>query len=61
MVEERISLEKLVSGAPFATTASWMREKSAMLFCRSRMLRKKSLDVSAAGLMVFGGAMAGPW
>lgn len=61
MVEERISLEKLVSGAPFWTTTSWRSVKSAMLFWRSRMLRKKSLDVSAAGLMVFGGAMAGPW
>ena len=61
MVEETISLEKLVRGAPVLTTVSWMRVKSAMLFCKSRMLRKKSLDVSAAGLMVFGGAMAGPW
>ena len=31
-----------------------------MIFCRSRMLRKKSLDISAAGLIVRAGAMGGP-
>ena len=60
MVEESISFEKLVSGVIVLTMVSWMTEKSAMLFWRSRMLRKKSFEVSAAGLMVFGGAMAGP-
>ena len=60
MVEERISLEKLVLGATVVTMVSCMTEKSAMLFWRSRMLRKKSLEVSATGLMVFGGAIAGP-
>ena len=35
-------------------------EKSAIEFCRSRMLRKKSLEVSAAGVMVRAGARAGP-
>ena len=61
MVEERISFEKLVKGATFLTMRSWRTVKSAMLFCKSRMLRKKSLEVSAAGLIVFGGAIAGPW
>lgn len=60
MVEERISFEKLVKGATFLTMRSWRTAKSAMLFCKSRMLRKKSLEVSAAGLIVFGGAIAGP-
>ena len=31
-----------------------------MIFCRSRMLRKKSLDISEAGLIVRAGAMGGP-
>ena len=31
-----------------------------MMFCRSRILRKKSLDISEAGLMVRAGAMGGP-
>jgi len=60
MVEERVSFEKLVKGATLWTTRSWRMVKSAMLFCKSRMLRKKSLEVSAAGLIVFGGAIAGP-
>lgn len=59
-VEERISFEKFVGGAIALTRASWAPAKSDMLFCKSRMLRKKSLDVSAAGLIVLGGAMAGP-
>jgi hypothetical protein len=50
----------LVKGAPVWTMRSWRTAKSAMLFCKSRMLRKKSLEVSAAGLIVFGGAIAGP-
>ena len=60
-MEDKISFEKLVLGATVLATLSWTTEKSAMLFWRSRMLRKKSFDVSAAGLMVFGGAIAGPW
>ena len=40
---------------------SWMILKSSMQFWRSRMLRKKSLDISAAGLMVRGGATGGPF
>jgi hypothetical protein len=50
----------LVRGASTATVASCSAEKSAMQFCRSRMLRKKSLDVSLAGLIVLAGARAGP-
>ena len=61
MVEESASFEKLVGGARAWTTASCMILKSSMLFCRSRMFRKKSFDISAAGLMVFGGARGGPW
>ena len=34
---------------------------SSMEFCRSRMLRKKSLDISPAGLMVRAGASGGPF
>lgn len=60
MVEERISSEKLVAGAIKATSVSWTLLKSAMEFCRSLILRKKSLEVSLAGLMVRAGAMAGP-
>lgn len=58
--EESFSFEKLVKGAKTETVASWRSEKSAMQFCRSRMLRKKSFDVSEAGLMVLAGARAGP-
>ena len=60
MVVERGSLEKFVEGVTFARMLSWMVEKSSMLFCRSRMLRKKSLDISAAGLIVRAGASGGP-
>ena len=34
--------------------------KSAITFCKSRMLRKKSFDISLAGLIVRGGARGGP-
>ena len=34
--------------------------KSSIQFCRSRILRKKSLDISDAGLIVRGGAKGGP-
>ena len=59
-VEETISSEKLVIGPRVETMASCRVEKSAMLFWRSRRLRKKSLDVSGTGLMVVAGARAGP-
>ena len=54
------SLEKLVQGVTCESMASCRVEKSSMLFWRSRMLRKKSLDISEAGLMVRGGARGGP-
>lgn len=59
-VEERASFEKLVGGVMILRTPSWRVLKSSMLFCRSRMLRKKSLDISAAGRMVRAGARGGP-
>ena len=59
--EESVSFEKFVKGAKAETVASCTSEKSAMQFCRSLIFRKKSLDVSEAGLMVFAGARAGPW
>ena len=49
-----------MKGVMVAMRASWMMEKSSMQFCRSRMLRKKSLDISDAGLMVLAGARGGP-
>lgn len=60
MVEERGSFEKFVRGVTNLRTESWAVLKSSMLFCRSRMLRKKSLDISAAGLTMRGGASGGP-
>ena len=59
-VEESASLEKFVDGVSTVRTLSWSREKSSMLFCRSRILRKKSLDSSLTGLTVGAGARAGP-
>ena len=61
MVDDNGSLEKLVRGVTVLMTRSWMILKSSMQFCRSRMLRKKSLDISAAGLIVRGGASGGPF
>ena len=58
--EEKVSSEKFVAGVTVVTRASWALLKSAMLFCRSRMLRKKSFDVSLAGLITGAGARAGP-
>ena len=55
-----VSFEKLVGGAIRETMRSCPVAKSAMLFCRSRILRKKSLEVSEAGRMVDAGARAGP-
>ena len=59
--EDNASFEKLDGGANALIIASCVMLKSSILFCRSRMLRKKSLDISAAGLMVLGGARGGPW
>lgn len=59
-VDDKGSFEKLVAGAMVAMMASWMVEKSSMLFCKSRMLRKKSLDMLETGFMVRGGARGGP-
>ena len=61
MVEDSGSLEKFVGGVIVRSTASWMVLKSSIQFWRSRMLRKKSFDISAAGLMVRGGARGGPF
>ena len=61
MVEDSGSFEKLVRGVTVLMTRSWTILKSSMQFWRSRMLRKKSLDISAAGLMVRGGASGGPF
>lgn len=60
MEEDKASFEKFVEGATRAMSASCEVEKSSMLFCRSRMLRKKSLDISDAGRIVLGGARGGP-
>lgn len=59
-VEESGSLEKFRGGATHLIKASCNVLKSSMLFCRSRMLRKKSFEVSPAGLIVRGGASGGP-
>lgn len=61
MVDERASLEKFVGGVMVLRIRSCMVLKSSMEFCRSRILRKKSLDISLAGLMVRGGARGGPF
>lgn len=60
-VDESGSFEKFVSGVTILRIESWAVLKSSMLFCRSRMLRKKSLDISAAGLTMRGGASGGPF
>jgi hypothetical protein len=59
-VEERGSLLKFVGGVRTEMILSWMREKSSMLFWRSRMLRKKSRESSLTGLTVGAGASGGP-
>lgn len=61
IVEERDSSEKLVDGMINEMTWSWSVEKSSMLFWRSRIFRKKSLLISAAGFTVAAGANGGPW
>lgn len=59
-VEDRGSSEKLVEGVTRAMILSWRREKSSILFWRSRMFRKKSLESSLTGLTVGAGAIGGP-
>ena len=61
MVDERASLEKFVGGVTVLIIMSWTVLNSSMEFCRSRMFRKKSLDISPAGFMVRGGARGGPF
>ena len=61
IVDDNASFEKFVAGVTVLMIRSWMMLKSSMQFWRSRMLRKKSLDISAAGLMVRGGASGGPF
>lgn len=60
ILELKDSLLKFVDGVTPAMSASCAVEKSSMLFWRSRMLRKKSLDISEAGRMVRAGASGGP-
>ena len=60
-VEERGSFEKFVQGVITLMMRSCTVLNSSMEFCKSRMLRKKSLDISPAGLMVRGGARGGPF
>lgn len=60
-MDDNASFEKFVTGVMVLMIRSWMILKSSMQFWRSRMLRKKSLDISAAGLMVRGGASGGPF
>lgn len=59
-VEERGSLLKFVGGVRREMILSWRREKSSMLFWRSRMLRKKSRESSFTGFTVGAGARGGP-
>jgi len=59
-VDERGSLEKFVGGVRRVIMRSCKREKSSMLFWRSRMLRKKSRESSFTGFTVGAGAIGGP-
>ena len=59
-VDDRGSLEKFVGGVRSFMMWSCRREKSSMLFWRSRMLRKKSRESSLTGLTVGAGAIGGP-
>ena len=61
ILEDRASLEKFVGGVTVLRTRSCIVLKSSILFCKSRMLRKKSFDISPAGLIVRGGASGGPF
>lgn len=60
-VEERGSSLKFVGGIKTAIILSCRREKSSMLFCRSRILRKKSLESSFTGFTIGAGASGGPF
>jgi hypothetical protein len=60
MVEDRGSLLKFVGGVTRDITLSCRSEKSSILFWRSRIFRKKSLDSSFTGLTMCGGARGGP-
>ena len=60
MVLDRDSSLKFVGGPRRAMSWSCTRLKSSMLFCRSRMLRKKSFESSFTGLTVGAGASGGP-
>lgn len=53
--DERTSSEKLVGGPMRAMMWSWAREKSSMVFWRSRRLRKKSYGWMGLVLTNFGG------
>ena len=59
-VDDSGSLEKLVGGVNMVITLSWRREKSSMVFWRSRIFRKKSFESSFTGFTVGGGASGGP-
>lgn len=49
--EERTSSEKFVGGPIRAMIWSWAREKSSIVFWRSRRLRKKSWGEGGGGLV----------
>ena len=57
--DDLLSSEKLVSGVIAAANASCKRLKSSILFCRSRMFRKKSRLRSGTGCIVGGGLRGG--
>ena len=54
------SFEKLVHGVSVSRMVSCALLKSPMEFCKSRILRRKSCDISVAGLITRGGAIGGP-
>ncbi len=61
IVDERGSFEKFVGGVTFLRTRSCIVLKSSMQFCKSRIFRKKSFDISPTGLIARGGARGGPF
>lgn len=60
IVLESGSLLKFEIGRSVERMESCASEKSSIQFWRSRMLRKKSLDISFTGLTVAAGAVGGP-
>ena len=60
-VDESGSSAKFVYGVTTLSNRSWSVLKSSILFCKSRMLRKKSFDISDAGFMMRAGARGGPF